>query len=83
MQLRQLFADTQRPDRLHSDNGREFDGAVKELCDRMGIATAHGKPYHPQTQVRTCRHTCRLAWELPLSPGMPVGGAVWRDGADL
>jgi hypothetical protein len=51
LQLRQLFADTQRPDRLQRDNGKEFDGAVKQLCIELGIATAHGRPYRPQTQV--------------------------------
>lgn len=50
LQLRQLWADTQRPEKLHSDNGLEFDGAVARLCVRLGIKRAKGRPYRPQTQ---------------------------------
>lgn len=50
LQLRQLWADTQRPSKLHSDNGLEFEGAVSDLCRRLGIRRARGRPYRPQTQ---------------------------------
>ncbi|PSC71918.1 Carotenoid cleavage dioxygenase 8 isoform B [Micractinium conductrix] len=48
--LRQLWADTQRPTKLHSDNGREFDGDVAALAKSLGVRTVHGRPYKPTTQ---------------------------------
>lgn len=50
-QLRQIWADTQRPTALQSDNGLEFQGAVARLCKVKGVKTKHGRPYRPQTQV--------------------------------
>ena len=50
-QLRQLWADTQRPTRLQSDNGLEFEGEVDALCRQLGVQRSHGRPYRPQTQV--------------------------------
>ena len=50
LQLRQLWADTQRPTKLHSDNGREFDGDVAALAKSLGVRTVHGRPYKPTTQ---------------------------------
>ena len=50
LQLRQIWADTQRPTRLQSDNGMEFEGEVGALCRKMGIRRSKGRPYRPQTQ---------------------------------
>ena len=35
---------------LQHDQGREFDGAVKKLCNKLGIKVIKGRPYHPQSQ---------------------------------
>ena len=38
------------PSVLQHDQGREFDGAVKKLCNKLGIKIIKGRPYHPQSQ---------------------------------
>ncbi len=45
-----IWADTQAPSRLHSDNGKEFRGHVSRLCRAWGVKQVRGRPYRPQTQ---------------------------------
>jgi len=37
------------PDKLHSDQGRQFEGKlIEELCKLLQIEKTHTTPYHPQ-----------------------------------
>jgi transposase InsO family protein len=54
------------PQRLLTDNGRIFTtppgsgvGALEAELLSLGIATRHGRPYHPQTQGKVCEHIGR------------------------
>jgi len=39
------------PDKLHSDQGRQFDGKlIEELCKLLQIEKTHTTPYHPQVE---------------------------------
>jgi transposase InsO family protein len=40
---------------MYSDNGKEFKGAFKQLCVRLGIPQQFTKPYHPQTNGKAER----------------------------
>ncbi|CAG8655868.1 1020_t:CDS:2 [Ambispora leptoticha] len=35
---------------LQSDNGKEFKGIVKQVCETLNIRFKHGRPHHPQSQ---------------------------------
>lgn len=41
--------------RSYSDNGKEFKGAFRELCDTYGIKQSFTRPYRPQTNGKAER----------------------------
>ena len=44
-----MFLRFSLPDRLHSDQGRQFEGKlIEELCKLMQVEKTHTIPYHPQ-----------------------------------
>ncbi|KAJ8351905.1 hypothetical protein SKAU_G00233810 [Synaphobranchus kaupii] len=46
---RNLFSRFGFPEKLHADQGRNFESSVvKELCKCTGITKTHTSPYHPQ-----------------------------------
>ena len=50
--LKKLYVEFQwgPPCTIQSDQGTEFKGAVKELCDKIGVRVIYSAPYHPQSQ---------------------------------
>lgn len=50
---------------MYSDNGKEFKGAFKDLCKRLGIPQQFTRPYRPQTNgkaervIKTLKETLR------------------------
>ena len=63
--MKELFEEYGSPQILASDNGGEFTGEIiVELKKILGIETAHGRPYHPQTQGKVERFNQTLENEL-------------------
>ena len=47
--LDDMFLHFSLPDRLHSDQGRQFEGKlIRELCKLLQVEKTHTTPYHPQ-----------------------------------
>ena len=47
--LNDMFLRFSQPDRLHSDQGRQFEGKlIGELCKLLQVEKTHTPPYHPQ-----------------------------------
>ena len=48
--VNEFFCRFSLPERLHSDQGRNFESAVvSEVCKLLGIAKSRTTPYHPQS----------------------------------
>ena len=46
--LEEMFLRFSLPDRLHSDQGRQFEGKlIEELCKLLQVEKTHTTPYHP------------------------------------
>ena len=48
--LLQIFSDAGPPQRIQSDQGSEFKGAVKKLMNDLNVQISVSRPYHPQSQ---------------------------------
>ena len=49
--LKKLFLSEGAPNKLQTDNGREFSNVtLRGLCESLNIVFAHGRPRHPQSQ---------------------------------
>ena len=47
--LEEMFLRFSLPDRLHADQGRQFEGKlIEELCKLLQVEKTHTTPYHPQ-----------------------------------
>ena len=47
--LNEMFLRFFLPNRLHSDQGRQFEGKlIEELCKLLQVEKTHTTPYHPQ-----------------------------------
>ena len=78
-QLNMIWSDLQPPKRLHTDNGKEFQGDVKRLCEKWGVQTVYGRPYHPQSQggvERMVRYFGRKR-AFQSSLGKACAGRAW------
>lgn len=74
-----LFGEFGMPECILSDNGSAFHaqatplpGALDARLWRLGIATAHGRPYHPQTQGKVERFHRTAQLELGISLRQPT-----------
>ena len=48
--LDEMFCQFSLPEKLHSDQGRQFEGeVVTQLCRLLAIEKTHTTPYHPQS----------------------------------
>ena len=50
---------------MQTDRGTEFQGAVKELADKLNIKMIHSRPYYPQSQGKIERS--HSIWKCKLS----------------
>ena len=66
------------PERLHSDQGRQFEAAVfQELCRRLGISKTRTTPYHPQSDGMVERFNRTL--KDMISKYLKLDGSNWDD----
>ena len=66
------------PERLHSDQGRQFEAAVfQELCNRLGISKTRTTPYHPQSDGMVERFNRTL--KDMVSKYLKFDGSDWDD----
>lgn len=73
--LRSVFIEvgdvSKLPERIHSDNGTEFQGAVADLCREMNIARSHTPPYTPQANGLTERSQQDVTNLVSKNPSWP------------
>lgn len=80
-----LFGEYGLPDCLLSDNGPAFRVGAKPLTSRLhvrlmklGVRSAHGRPYHPQTQGKVERFHGTLQRELGRDLRQPTAAEACR-----
>ncbi|XP_031558423.1 uncharacterized protein LOC116294878, partial [Actinia tenebrosa] len=82
--LRDIYYGHGPPRVIQCDQGTEFKGAIRKLCQRFEIKIICGRPYHPQSQGKVERSdkTLRAKMEYDLAK-MCDEGINWARGLPI
>jgi hypothetical protein len=75
--LLKWFCEVGFPRRLKSDNGPQFRGPFKEVCDKFSIAHDTSSPYHPQSNG-LAESAVKAMKGLLVKVGKDVSGVEFR-----